>query len=416
MVRRLHIREYRDKWVSREPKLSAGRIPLRRALLWSWISGLALSAALWSGPRPRRHDSSAESEAPQPRMLRQHFILALAISPDGQWIAVNLGRSTGRDEAWGTTWLSNLTNGATRLINPGPTGDGFALEFSPDSRMLALGTVTGGNSGAYSYKNSHFAVQLWDVSSGIQLNGFWTDVCTPLRSWTCAAHFVEFSPDGKYISAATAWSDTLTLPVFYDPHNSLRLWDRQSGAPLKLSKSFHGSIGGLAFSPDSAELAIAHNKNVSIYDLREGKQVYLYKCGDYCFRPQFSQTGKFLAAVDRHGRIYAWDVQSGKKLPSPQVQTPVSGRDSSRLCFVGETLVAAGTDNKMHLFEMPSGQETRSLEFSKGLPYWFSFTPDGRSIVGAGPEVNPVIHMWNATTGQELRHWDLTAVLNEGAR
>lgn len=393
--------------------MKAGRKQFRRVILWCWILALALSAAVGraSGtPYPKGRDKSAKSKVTQPwRWELWPWEKDLAMSPDGKWLAAALNKPVGRFHTWSAIWLLNLEKGEAQLLGPGLDWEGLRgpLTFTPDSKALAVQTSAGGRCG--SAKNAILALRLWDVSTGREL----PDVCTPLP-WIFGPNSIAFSPDGKFLSTAKSWSGSLAFPMLYDFHNLIRVWDRQTGARLKISTTYHGWLDGLAFSPDSSQLAVANNNHVSLLDIREKKEVYRYECGAMCSQPQFSPDGKLLAAVDGYRRIHAWDVNTGREHSLQQVRTarPYYLFD---FCFVGQTQIAAGEDNAIRFWDVPSGREIRSLAFPQGAPRPFVFTPDGQAIVGGGLEANPVIHMWDATTGKELRHWDLTTVLNQGA-
>ena len=79
---------------------------------------------------------------------------------------------------------------------------------------------------------------------------------------------------------------------------------------------------------------------------------------------------------------------------------------------IGGILAVAGEDSVLRFWDLRSGREIRRLAFPQGAPCPFLFTPDGEALIGGGRGANPIIHMWDANTGKELRHWDLTRVLN----
>ncbi len=394
--------------VAEEAGLTVRAERLGRTIVCCSLSGIALCGALWaatSAPVPRR-DKGAKSQAAQPGRWswRDH---QLAVSPDGKWLAACLLQHVGRRGTWGALWLLNLASGEARLIRPGLLWEGGAacVAFSPESSLLALceaAHLPPLPVPAPRFKGADYAAEVRDVSTGNQVPGFMR------RGWV---NWIGFAPDGKTLAAA---KDFGAFPPFPPPWgdlgNLLHLWDRQTGQALKLSTSFHGFIGGLAFSPDSTQLAVANNKHVSLLDVRERQEVHRFECHTFCYEPSFSPDGKFIATRDRHKLIHVWDVDTGQE--HPLQQSHAQGAWFATFSPVGRTLAAVGDDNTMRFWEVPSGWEIRSLSFPQGAPYPFLFTPDGQAVVGGGAEAGPVVHMWDANTGKELQRWDLTPVLN----
>src|SRR5208282_2572328 len=120
------------------------------------------------------------------------------------------------------------------------------------------------------------------------------------------------------------WNDLLFAPapiILINPRNLLHIWDRQTGEPVKLSASYHAiGLWGLAFSPDSSQLAVAIHKHISLIDIRERQEIHRFECGSNCEAPVFSPDGKFIAAYSwsglafhTRGFIQIWDVETGRK-------------------------------------------------------------------------------------------------------
>ena len=110
-----------------------------------------------------------------------------AVSPDGNTLAVDQGRSVCLIETVSGRRLRRLEE-----------SDGYVgpIAFSPDSKTLATGVVTGPDSAGKK------GLTLWDVASGKRL--------LALRS-PGGAVAVAFSPDGKFLAAG-------------DSKGTIRLW------------------------------------------------------------------------------------------------------------------------------------------------------------------------------------------------
>jgi WD40 repeat protein len=152
----------------------------------------------------------------------------------------------------------------------------------------------------------------------------------------------------------------------------------------------------------------------------KGTEVRRFECGTDCGPPTLSPDGKFITAYSWHHIIYSihgfiqvWDVDTGKK----RTMNPVLTACGCSMAFVpgSQSLATPQLDNTISFWDVASGREVRRLTFAEGAPCAFVFTPDGKTMIGGGPEHNPVVHMWDASTGKDLQHWDLTSLLKPGA-
>ena len=67
-----------------------------------------------------------------------------------------------------------------------------------------------------------------------------------------------------------------------------------------------------------------------------------------------------------------------------------------------DRLAAIRTDDTVALLDLGSGKEIKRLSGKSTLIDGGAFTPDGRTLIAWTSD--GVVHLWNAMTGQELRH------------
>src|SRR5574341_43833 len=146
-------------------------------------------------------------------------IKAVAISPDGRWLAAAL--ADGTLHVWNARTRAEVFRGkpTNRRIT--------SLDFSPDSKSLALGSIDG-------------VIRLWDVSARRTrlILADHEDRITGLR----------FSPDGSLLASGS-----------YD--GTVRLWDALTGETLAIleiessSRFITPRVTAINFSPDGSLLA-----------------------------------------------------------------------------------------------------------------------------------------------------------------
>jgi WD40 repeat protein len=149
------------------------------------------------------------------------------------------------------------------------------------------------------------SVRVWDRNSGA--------VKLTLTDHTAPVNAVAFSPDGKYLASG---SEDRTIRVYQFP----------SGTPAGTYTSHSGIVTGVAFTPDSKYLvSSSEDKTLRVTQVSTGDNVYIYNSYPY---PQLSVdvVGNYVLSGAADGMMILWDLKTsgGAQLAAPQLRTPAN--------------------------------------------------------------------------------------------
>jgi WD40 repeat protein len=261
----------------------------------------------------------------------ENYTSAVAISPDGQLVAVCATDYTIR--------LLDASNGEATASLKGHTWYPWALAFSRDGKTL------------YS-SGWDRAIRRWDVATRKQLE---------LPEGTWGSSVIAASPDGRTLAYEDGWG-------------AIRLVDAASGAQKQKLELPGTRYGELAFSPAGSQLAAGGGEDddikVVVWDIASGTVAHQWKWPrgadphSSINSLAYSPNGKRLAAaVFRQSSATLWDMTSGEqvaKLPHKQIYG---------LSFTGDDeLVSAGWDRAVRFWNADSGTLEQTIDLAPVFP------------------------------------------------
>jgi WD40 repeat protein len=160
---------------------------------------------------------------------------------------------------------------------------------------------------------------------------------------------------------------------------------------------------GVAISPDASTVAFIDAKGKVRLGNGNGKPGPVLTKSDnlHMASVMFTTDGKFLAGLSQEGPLVFWEAKSGKlareSVPLRLKTIPATAPGIFALAFApdGRTLAANGSDQKLRLWDLPSGKQSLELPSSAS---GIGFTPDGRSLFAFG-----VDSMWELDTVKRKR-------------
>ncbi|WP_433926972.1 pentapeptide repeat-containing protein [Sorangium cellulosum] len=223
-------------------------------------------------------------------------------------------------------------------------------------------------------------IRLWDSDTGQPLRR--------LQGHSSSVTSVVFSPDGATLASG---SDDKTV----------RLWDVMSGDELRELQCYSGSVTSVAFSPDGSTLASgSDDETVRLWDVASGNELRrLQGHSSAVWSVAFSQDGATLASGSDDKTVRLWDVASGNELRRLHGHSSVVW--SVTFSPDGATLASGSDDKTVRLWDVASGDELRRLQGHSSVVWSVTFSPDGATLASGSDD--ETVRLWDVASGNELR-------------
>ena len=340
-------------------------------------------------------------------------IYAIALSPDGHWLAAGGFMAPGhgvRDNEVGDIRLYEFGSGKLVGLLRGHADVVNSVAFSRDGKLLISGSADR-------------TAMLWDVQGRRPLHRLQghTDVIYASEFTHDGARAVTGSIDktlklwsvdnGKEIATLTghkakvyrlavSMADGTIASGSID--GEIRLWNGTTGQFLRTLANQRAEVGPLSFSPDGKRLlvgSIGNGNQCSVWEVATGKEIVTYKKHDNSvIAGALSPDGRFAAtAGGNQSQIHIWNLETG------ETKQTLVGK-GAQVWAVGVSTdgrrVASGATSSFR-----AHNDRGPLEIQLRLPDWLGpendsgrgFTPLPRGTQGLGlPEklTQPLVTDW----------------------
>lgn len=198
---------------------------------------------------------------------------------------------------------------------------------------------------------------------------------------------IAFSRDGQVLASGG-----------YD--HTVRLWRLRDGALLRTLHA-EGAIWSVAFSADDQRVAgSGEDKTIRIWRIRDGAPLHVLRGHTLnVWSIDFSSDGNLLASGSFDHTIKLWRASDGALLRTLQGhEQAVVGLAFSR---DSRLLASGGDDSTVRIWRARDGALLRTIDAGNHI-YAVAFSPDGRTLAGAGRERGSLGTLWKGITNNRL--------------
>ncbi|WP_435018690.1 hypothetical protein TA3x_000675 [Tundrisphaera sp. TA3] len=332
-----------------------------------------------ANPGPPILQAPPEAEAPGADPLAR-MILALAVSPDGRWVAV--GREGGRLVRFDAATFAERAYLPEAGFPGGTTGPVEALAISPDGARLATSAVVSNLAGAADAPTVACDIAIRSMPDG--------RVIARVARTTNLAYALAFSPDGRRLAFSGGDDQAIEVREVADP-----------AAPTDPMRGDGSSLWDVGFRGDGRAVRFARERPArpgaaAVYDGFDlNERHFLDDAGPGTYRHALAaDQGWTIAPVDQYTlrasngqgppTTLALDRATDLRWWSYTVVPPGPGRPSP--------MAAVACGDGVALFTLPGGVRTRQLVGHGGYVYAVAASPDGRWLVTGSAD--QTVRLW----------------------
>jgi len=224
-------------------------------------------------------------------------------------------------------------------------------------------------------------IKVWEVDSGVPLRS--------LRGHAASVNSIAFSPDSQSLVSGSR-------------DRTIKLWDVYAGHEVRTLESRDcGEIRAVTYSPDGLWLASGSTDSiVRLWRVITGQEVQPMEGHEGPVTSiAFSPDGRYIASGSLDRTLKLWDSETGCAVKTFEGHT--AGIDSVAYSPDGMRLVSGGEDKMVKVWDIASTREILTLTGHINDVTSVAFSPNGELV--AGGSLGQTIRIWNLSTGKLIK-------------
>jgi WD40 repeat protein len=280
-------------------------------------------------------------------------VTSVVVSPDGETIVSGCADKTVK------VW--NLHTGKVIRTISGHSGEISSVAVSPDGAFLAVGICDTPRSN----------VKVWHLQTGKLIH--------TLLGHNKPVNVVSISPDGQILASGS---------------NKIKIWNLQKGD--RVCTLWHSSaVNATAITPDGTILVSGTSDNkIKLWNPQTGEPLRTFIGHSREVKAlSLHPNGQILVSGSADNTIKVWDLNSGKILHNlvehaGEVKSLAVSRN-------GKLIISGSSDKTIKIWHLPSGELLQTLTGHNGTVNSIAITPDDRLIVSGCSD--KTIKIWQLT-------------------
>lgn len=211
--------------------------------------------------------------------------------------------------------------------------------------------------------------------------------CTRTIVTTGKVHAIALSPSASILASTSG--------------TVIRLWDWQTGQPLRNLTGHLDVVSRLMITPDGSRLISGSaDKTIRLWELSTGQRLgSLNFHRDTVLALALNATNQTLASSSVYDPIVLLDLNTGQekaKLFGQPVRTDALAFNPN-----GSTIASGSDDHQIHLWNVELGTELQTLQGHRQLISTLCYTPDGKTLVSGSWD--GTVKLWSTVTHRVKR-------------
>ena len=342
--------------------------------------------------------------------------------PDTVW-SVDVSRD-------GKQALTSCADGMARVWQLEPAQ--ITKSFQPRGGAISFGVFVPDGRTALAVDTTRRTVHQWDLSTGQErlypdpqrgtgpcldlqrLGGLvWTAIFAPdgrdiltvggneARRWNLLtqSEVMSFSPHRAVATASFSSDQRQVVTASWD--HSAKIWDAQTGAPLRKLTGHTQQLNSAVFSPSDSDIVLtaSDDRTARLWQASEERVLATLSHPAAVRVATFSDDGNLLVTACDDGVARIWQVTDLAQ-PSQQLRGHAGPVLAAQFSRDGTYVVTGSSDNSARIWDAATGASLQVLAAHTAAVTAVGFSPDGTRILTASEDFTA--RLWDRQRGREI--------------